>query len=152
MRNQRSCRAQRWWRRVCHWRPEHHDRRAQASSAVVISDQLLLSPVCSSPSEDPCFQHRCCGDRDPVQGCLKLLANTEKTKPLNTSLLCLEDCHDNTRRMSWRAGLFVGWKPAEKWPFIGLKLVSVTLPLKDHYRDIIQLECRDWKQHLVQTF
>lgn len=36
------------------------------------------------------------------------LVNTGNTNPLNTSLLCLEDCHDNTQ-----------WTPREMWCLLG---------------------------------
>lgn len=55
------------------------------------------------------------------------LVNTGNTKILNTSLLCLEDCHDNTQWISWRAGVFVRWIHTEMCPSSGLLLKAVQL-------------------------
>lgn len=55
-----------------------------------------------------------------LQDCPRRLVNIGNTKPLTTSLLCLEDCHDNTEWISWRAGVLVRWMHTEICPSTAL--------------------------------
>lgn len=62
-----------------------------------------------------------------MQDCPRRLVNTGNTKPLTTSLLCLEDCHDNTQWITRRAGVFVSWIHTEICPSSALLCEGVQL-------------------------
>lgn len=79
-----------------------------------------------------------------LQDCPRHLVNTGNTKPLNTSLLCMENYHDNMQWISRRAGCLLGGytlRYAQAVPFsvrvcsFGLRPICHTKYGASHCRD-----------------
>lgn len=89
-----------------------YDAKEQLRHFTLLLPRLVffLCPcVCSSPMEEPEYS-RLWGPAPwaLLQHYPGRLVNTGNTNPLNTSLLCLEECHDNTQRT-----------PEEMWCLLG---------------------------------